>query len=100
MQAKDRERLVKLLSMTHSASDGEALAAMRKCNELLTQHKLSWNDVVAQQRSSQPQRTSHAGSNPFKGPAASGRTSSSRAFEASLRREKYLKRLRRSEKSA
>ena len=45
MQAKDRERLVKLLNMTHSASDGEALAAIRKCNELLRQHKLSWIDV-------------------------------------------------------
>jgi hypothetical protein len=100
MQAKDRERLVKLLSMTHSASDGEALAAIRKCNELLRQHKVSWNDVVAQQCSSQPQRTPREGANPFRGAARTVWASSSRAFEASLRREKYLKTVRRSGRSA
>lgn len=99
MLTKDRDRLVKLLSMTHSASDGEALAAIRKCNDLLRQRKLSWNDVVGEQRSSQPQRTARDGSNPFRA-AAGSRVSSSRAFEASLRREKYLNRLRMSAKSA
>ena len=100
MQAKDRERLVKLLSMTHSASDGEALTAIRKCNELLRQHKVSWNDAVAKQCSSQPQRTPREGANPFRGAARTVWASSSRAFEASLRREKYLKRVRRSGRSA
>jgi hypothetical protein len=100
MQAKDRERLVKLLSMTHGASDGEALAAIRKCNELLRKHQLSWNDVVAQQFSSRPQRTPRESPNPFKGAAGTVWASSSRAFEASLRREMYLKSVRRSGKSA
>ena len=100
MLTKDRDRLVKLLSMTHSASDGEALAAIRKCNDLLRQHKLSWNDVVGEQRSSQPQRTPREGPNPFRAAAGTAWVSSSRAFEASLRREKYLNRLRMSEKSA
>jgi len=100
MQAKDRERLVKLLSMTHSASDGEALAAIRKCNELLRQHKLGWNDVLPQQCSSQPRRTPREGPTPFRGAAGTARPSSVQAFEASLRREKYLKRVRRSETSA
>jgi hypothetical protein len=100
MLAKDRERLVKLLAMTHSTSDGEALAAIRKCNELLTQQQLSWNDVLAPQGSRQPQRTPREGSNPFRGGAAAFRASPSRAFEASIRREKYLKKVRRSERSA
>ena len=99
MLAKDRERLVKLLGMTHSASDGEALAAIRKCNELLRQHKLSWNDVVAQDRSSRPQRTLREDPNPFTRAAGTARASSSRAFDASIRREKYLEKVRRSEKS-
>lgn len=100
MLAKDRERLVKLLRVTHSTSDGEALAAIRKCNELLAQRKLSWNDVVAQQCSSQAPATPREGPNTFRGAAGTVRASSSRAFEASIRREKYLERVRRSEKSA
>jgi hypothetical protein len=99
MLAKDRERLVKLLGVTHSTSDGEALAAIRKCNELLIQHKLSWNDVVAEQCSSQPQATPREDPNPFRGAAGTVRASSTRAFDASIRREKYLERVRRSEKS-
>lgn len=42
----DKERLVKLLNLTGSAHDGEALAAIRKANELLDQHKASWSDVM------------------------------------------------------
>ena len=99
MLAKDRERLVKLLGMTHSTSDGEALAAIRKCNELLVQHKLSWNDVVAEHRSSRPQRTLREDPNPFRRAAGTARASSSRAFDASIRREKYREQVRRSEKS-
>jgi hypothetical protein len=98
MLSKERERLVKLLRMAHSTSDGEALAAIRKCNDMLLQHKLSWNDVVAQHGSSRPQGTPREGSNPFRGPAATVRAS--RAFEASIRREKYLEKVRRTEKSA
>jgi len=100
MLSKERERLVKLLRMAHSTSDGEALAAIRKCNDMLLQHKLSWNDVVAQHRSSHPQGAPREGPNPFRGPAATVRASSSRAFEASIRREKYLEKVRRTEKSA
>lgn len=97
MFAKERERLVKLLGMTHSPSDGEGVGCIRKCNELLRQHKLSWNDVVAQDR--RLQRTLREDPNPFTRAAGTARASSSRAFDASIRREKYLEKVRRSEKS-
>jgi hypothetical protein len=47
MGERERERFVKLLGLTRSSNDGEALAALRKCNDVLTQHRLSWADVVA-----------------------------------------------------
>jgi hypothetical protein len=42
----DKERLAKLLSMTGSDHDAEALAAARKANEFLRQHRKSWRDVL------------------------------------------------------
>lgn len=42
----DKDRLVKLLNLTASSHDGEALAAIRKSNELLQQHKSSWSAVM------------------------------------------------------
>jgi hypothetical protein len=42
----DKDRLAKLLSMTSSDHDAEALAAMRKANELLRANRKSWFDVL------------------------------------------------------
>jgi hypothetical protein len=42
----DKDRLAKLLSMTGSDHDAEALAAMRKANELLRLHGKSWQDIL------------------------------------------------------
>lgn len=42
----DKDRLAKLLSMTGSDHDAEALAAVRKANEFLRQHRKSWADVL------------------------------------------------------
>jgi hypothetical protein len=42
----DRERLIKLLNMTESDHDAEALSAIRRSNELLRHAKATWNDVV------------------------------------------------------
>ena len=42
----DRERLVRLLRMTESDRDAEALIAIRKSNELLRAHRTSWADVI------------------------------------------------------
>ena len=42
----DRERLVRLLRLTESDQDAEALIAIRKSNELLRTHGKSWSDVI------------------------------------------------------
>lgn len=42
----DKDRLAKLLSMTGSDHDAEALAAIRKANDLLRMHRKSWADVL------------------------------------------------------
>ena len=42
----DRDRLIKLLNMTTSNHDPEALVAIRLSNDLLHQHRMSWSDIV------------------------------------------------------
>jgi hypothetical protein len=42
----DKERLIRLLRMTESDRDAEALIAIRKTNELLRAHRKSWSDVI------------------------------------------------------
>jgi hypothetical protein len=39
--------VVKLLNLTTSSFDGEALVAVRKANAHLAQHKANWNDFIA-----------------------------------------------------
>ncbi len=43
----DKDRLAKLLSMTSSDHDAEALAAIRKANDLLRLNGKSWSDVLS-----------------------------------------------------
>jgi hypothetical protein len=45
--ALDRERLVKLLGMTESKYDAEALGAIRRSNALLREHKVTWAELLA-----------------------------------------------------
>jgi hypothetical protein len=47
----DKERLIRLLRMTESDRDAEALIAIRKTNELLRVHGKSWSDVIDLPRS-------------------------------------------------
>ncbi|MPZ32078.1 MAG: hypothetical protein GEV13_13970 [Rhodospirillales bacterium] len=42
----DRERLIRLLRMTESDRDAEALIAIRKTNAMLRAHGVSWSDVI------------------------------------------------------
>lgn len=44
--ALDRDRLTKLLALTTSDNDHEALVALRMANELLKREKLSWVEVL------------------------------------------------------
>jgi len=43
----DRDRLIKLLNMTGSSHDSEALSAIRLSNELLRQTETTWADLLA-----------------------------------------------------
>lgn len=40
------ELLIKLLGMTGSSFDGEAIAAMRKANQILKEANMSWADII------------------------------------------------------
>jgi len=42
----DKTRLVKLVMMTTSNHDGEALNAIRMANSLLAANKLNWSDIL------------------------------------------------------
>ena len=42
----DRERLIRLLRMTESDRDAEALIAIRKTNAMLKANGMSWSDVI------------------------------------------------------
>ncbi len=46
----DKDRLIKLLNMTMSQHDGEALSAIRKSNELLNLNQTSWSDLFGDPR--------------------------------------------------
>lgn len=46
LEQAEREKLIKLLGMTTSSHDNEALVAIRKANTLIQYHKLAWKDVI------------------------------------------------------
>ena len=48
------EMLTKLLMMTTSSHDGEALVAIRKANEMLARDRLNWQDVMKRLQSAKP----------------------------------------------
>jgi hypothetical protein len=101
MRDRERERFVKLLGLTHSNNDGEALAALRKCNDVLKQHRLSWADVVAGRCAREVDRDTDllddigrvVNARQRNGPA-----SPSRAFAESIRREAYFEQTRRQQR--
>ncbi len=43
----DRAKLIKVMAMTQSANDGEALNAIRMANEMLKVKKLDWDKAIA-----------------------------------------------------
>jgi len=50
----DRERLIRLLRMTESDRDAEALIAIRKSNEMLRAKGATWADVIDLPASAEP----------------------------------------------
>jgi hypothetical protein len=54
----DRERLIRLLRMTESDRDAEALTAIRKTNAMLKASGASWSDVIDLPAPAEPQAAS------------------------------------------
>ena len=52
MDAATRDRLAKVMAMTTSNHDAEALAAVRRANGILAKHQLRWPDVLANAKAS------------------------------------------------
>lgn len=42
----DTQKLIKLLNLTLSDNDPEALSAMRKANEIVRENKVLWNSLI------------------------------------------------------
>jgi len=97
----DKERLAKLLSMTGSDHDAEALAAARKANEFLRQHHKSWRDVLGlnapppekQQPPGSPRTTTPRPATPPRRPEPPPGHQRLRYYRDALRHEPFLPRL-------
>lgn len=94
MRGRERERFAKLLSLTGSSNDGEALTALRKCNAMLKQHHLTWDDILAGRCAEQTDTDTALKLRPLK-----PRVSPSRTFEAAIRRERLFEQTRREERA-
>jgi hypothetical protein len=93
----DKDRLAKLLSMTSSEHDAEALAAIRKANDLLRLNRKSWFDVLSTPPAIEPPRAGPARSAPRAAPPAPPPPPPGyqrlRHYRDALRREPFLPRL-------
>ncbi len=95
----DKERLAKLLSMTGSEHDAEALAAIRKANELLRLNKKSWAEVlgdpppVVAPRAEVPRYAAYPSATPAGPPEPPPGYQRLRDYRNALRREPFLPRL-------
>ena len=56
MDAATRDRLAKVMAMTTSSHDAEALAAVRRANGILAKHQLRWPDVLANAKAQTKQK--------------------------------------------
>ena len=96
----DKERLAKLLSMTGSDHDAEALAAARKANEFLRLHGKSWQDVLGltvpkpdPQRAAEAARATPRAAMPPRAPEPPPGHQRLRHYRDALRHEPLLPRL-------
>lgn len=60
----DRDKLAKLLAMTTSDNDGEALNAVRAANRIVKESGMSWQDVLRQAVVHETNITLHRGAPP------------------------------------
>lgn len=104
----DKDRLAKLLNLTESEHDGEALSAIRKANELLRLHRMNWPAALGMLPSEteepprpEPPRPPPADDRPIYTPPPEVRRTpemppsfqASRAYRDAFRREPLLPRL-------
>jgi len=93
----DKDRLAKLLSMTGSDHDAEALAAIRKANDLLRLHRKSWPDVLGTATTPIEPRPAQPGpawqASPRQEPPRPPGHQRLRDYRNALRREPFLPRL-------
>ena len=92
----DKDRLAKLLSMTSSDHDAEALAAIRKANDLLRSNRKTWFDVLGTSipalEPPRPEAPRYASRPPGPPPLPPGHQRL-RDYRDALRREPFLPRL-------
>lgn len=50
MMSFEKDKLVKLLMLTTSSFDGEALSAIRKANEYIKKYKMCWEEVFTSKK--------------------------------------------------
>jgi hypothetical protein len=81
----DMDRLIKILGMTGSSHDGEALAALRMAQKLMSSHGKTWKDLIG---APQPQQgAAGAGWDPF----AHAREKAQREAQRQREREEYAR---------
>ncbi len=51
----DKDRLIKLLNLTSSDNDNEAISALRKANAMLKEGNLTWGDLIGVQKAIVPE---------------------------------------------
>jgi hypothetical protein len=83
----DRDRLTKLMRMTESSADGEALNALRLANKMLREAGLHWGDVLGGSGTDRshlvPPSKRGRGFNPKPSGAAYGRRAESQKYDGS-----------------
>jgi hypothetical protein len=85
----NRDQLIKLLNLTGSEYDAEALNAIRRANALLRQHRATWADLLAPPqepaKGRQPEPTQAQHQRPRPGPTGPDAFEAKRIWEPKVR---------------
>lgn len=83
----DMDKLIKILGMTGSSHDGEALVALRMAQKLMAAHGKTWKDLIGKPQAQQQGWTGGAGWDPF----AHAREKAQREAQRQREREEYAR---------
>jgi N-methylhydantoinase B/oxoprolinase/acetone carboxylase alpha subunit len=89
----DLDRLVKVLGMTGSSHDAEALSALRKAQKIMAEAKVSWGDILHAPTTGGSQYLNNWGNSPW----AKAREAEMNAYEQAEMQRKYNEAIRRAE---